>query len=565
MKKIDADAWPMIAWLDVLHAALQPRGVLIIGAGWGNSEWIQWLRTRDVVSADVHVNALEADEQKCRCLQESARDNGWMIRQGVVAPAPGEATFYHASSPGESGLLPVKVQQMLWPNLRAEGTTLIYDAMTLDMALDEAKAATNWLILDCLPAAALLQGGKQLLEQLDVALVRVASGLPDDTLADSQSVSEALGRAGMRLIHLQEERHPALAHALYVRDSAGRVQELRSAYEQATTTAKSLSRQLRIKRETAEQAQHQADVLQKEIKSVREEAEKAQRRARQLQNRLKSTEQEILKLEKKAKPAVTRPSGGDADIDEFLNDISPFFAGRSITYVDIGAFIGEIPLKIVGHGKIRLREAHLFEPNPESFEQLVENTKSLKLPKMHLYNYALGADEALLTFSASKSMTKVVNYSGNPAGQPGFFQAESKRLDSLQDLFTDHHIDLLKIDVEGFETEVIDGAQILLREQRVDVIYIEVGFNRLGSQQSYFGEVDIRLQELGYRVFKIYEQRHEWIADSPLLRRCNFAYMSSRFAEANPYKVRKQILELRNEINEMRQDTKLVGDEGQPK
>ena len=85
------------------------------------------------------------------------------------------------------------------------------------------------------------------------------------------------------------------------------------------------------------------------------------------------------------------------------------------------------------------------------------------------------------------------------------------------------------------------------------MIYIELGFNRAGSQQSYFGDIDIRLQDLGYRVFRIYEQRNEWIADSPLLRRCNFAYMSARFAEANPYKARKEILELKNEINQMKQ------------
>src|SRR5690606_38939738 len=120
----------------------------------------------------------------------------------------------------------------------------------------------------------------------------------------------------------------------------------------------------------------------------------------------------------------------------------------------------------------------------------------------------------------------------------GVFCVNSHQLDQLIDLFTDHHINLLKIDVEGMELDVLEGARQLFKEQRVDVIYIEVGFNKDATQQTYFGLLDDFFQKLNYRVFKVYEQKNEWIQDSPLLRRCNFAYMSARYAAANPYKVR---------------------------
>lgn len=555
LNRVDVRAWPMTAWLDVLHALLPPCGALLVGAGWGSGVWVQWLRTRDVSSGGVRVHLLEGDEQKYRHLQQGASDDGWMVRRAVVAPAPGAATFHRTSSSAESGLLSGTVQQALWPNLIEECAIAVDDAITLDMAHAQADGLVNWLFLDCLPGAALLQGGEQLLERLDVALIRVASGLPDAVLADPCAVDGLLEQVGMRRIHSQVERHPGLAHVLYVRDSANEVRRLLAACQRAQARTETVTGQLRVMREAADQAKRRARELLEERNTARDEAEKAQRRGRQLQHKLKSAEQGTSEKARKAKSAAGAVHG-DADIDDFLNDVGPFFSGRSVTYVDVGAYIGEIPLKIIGHGAIRIREAHLFEPNPESFKQLTENAKSLNVPNLHLYNHALGANDSVLTFSASKSMTKVVDLEGNPNMQTGLFRAEARRLDDLKDLFTECHIDLLKVDVEGFEMEVIDGAEGLLREQRVDMIYIEVGFNKTGTQQSYFGSIDRRLQEFGYRVFRIYEQRNEWIQDSPLLRRCNFAYMSARFAEANPYKARKEIVRLKDELMQMKKEMK---------
>src|SRR5690606_38343140 len=135
----------------------------------------------------------------------------------VVAPKAGATIFHRASNASESGLLPIQDLRELWPNL-APGEQVAGDgATTLDALHAEAGTDINWLLLDCLPAAALLQGGAQLLSQVDVALVRVASGLPQEALAGQQAVDQVLGEAGMRCVHSQSERHPALAHVLYVR------------------------------------------------------------------------------------------------------------------------------------------------------------------------------------------------------------------------------------------------------------------------------------------------------------------------------------------------------------
>ncbi|WP_130466466.1 FkbM family methyltransferase, partial [Corticibacter populi] len=238
----------------------------------------------------------------------------------------------------------------------------------------------------------------------------------------------------------------------------------------------------------------------------------------------------------------------DANIDDFLNDLVPFFFEQSITYVDVGAFVGEIFIKFHQNKNFRLREAHLFEPNPESYKKLKDNINGINISKIHAYNHAIGKQESDLSFSAARSMTKIIRTADTTEQQTGVFHAKCHKLDTLVNLFTDQHIHLLKIDVEGAELDVLQGAQKIFREQKVDVIYIEVGFSKEGTQQAYFADIDGFFQKFGYRVFKIYEQTNEWIQDLPVLRRCNFAYMSPRFAAANPAKAKQEIVRLKREI-----------------
>ena len=227
--------------------------------------------------------------------------------------------------------------------------------------------------------------------------------------------------------------------------------------------------------------------------------------------------------------------GGDADIDDFINDIAPFFSGRSIVYVDVGAYTGEVFFKLLATKKIRIREAHLIEPNPESYRQLKEAVKLSNLPSCNTYHIGISNNPGVVKFKAAKSMTKKVAVEIACEDTSSLFETECRRLDEVASLFTDGRVHLMKLDVEGEELDVIRSAERLFKEQKVDVLYVEVGFNRQGTQQTYFGDLDALLQSYGYRVFKIYEQKNEWIDDSPLMRRCNAAYMSGRFESANPY------------------------------
>jgi FkbM family methyltransferase len=197
----------------------------------------------------------------------------------------------------------------------------------------------------------------------------------------------------------------------------------------------------------------------------------------------------------------------------------------------------------------------LFEPNPQSFAELKENLAECGVSAIHLYNLALGDSTGEKEFLAARSMTKSVKdapAAGEALVSTNMFSAECRPLQDFESFFTDQHIHILKIDVEGGEMDVLAGARGLLNGMQVDVLYIEVGMNRDGTQQTYLSRIDGFLQDYGYRAFKIYEQKHEWIEDSPLLRRCNIAYMSSRCAANNPYSVVRENYLLKKEVERLK-------------
>lgn len=269
-----------------------------------------------------------------------------------------------------------------------------------------------------------------------------------------------------------------------------------------------------------------------------------------------SEQKKISIASKNAKMSVSlgsRSNKGDADIDDLVSDLEFFFNGRAITYVDVGAYLGDVFLKFKKSAKqFRIHEAHLFEPNPASYAQLKQNIGDQDA-FVHLYSLAVGHDQDSVQFLAAKSMTKALT--GGPedkSGCNGIFTARCVSLDSQSTIFTDGKINLLKIDVEGKELDVLSSAHNMLTRQSVDIIYIEVGFNRQGTQQTYFADIDQFLQPLGYRVLRIYEQKEEWMSGLPLLRRANLAYVSEKFAEAHPIKLMQELHELKSELNELK-------------
>jgi FkbM family methyltransferase len=256
-----------------------------------------------------------------------------------------------------------------------------------------------------------------------------------------------------------------------------------------------------------------------------------------------------------------------AGFDEFLEDIAPFFYRRSLSYVDVGGFVGEMLEKLLA-SRLKVREAHLIEPNPRSLQAARKRLMPLfKGNSLNFHALAMGEQPGRVRMASARSMSKVLaTHAGEapePSAEDGNFDAECSTLDLLSTRFTDGRVSLLKIDVEGYEEHVLAGAQQLLQQHKVDIIYIEAGLNPQGTQQVYYRRIEDLLLARGYRLFKIYEQHHEWMDDSPLLRRVNLAFMSSSFAERNPYRLTLELNQVKDELEKAHDEARAAREEAE--
>jgi len=173
------------------------------------------------------------------------------------------------------------------------------------------------------------------------------------------------------------------------------------------------------------------------------------------------------------------------------------------TFVNIGAHIGYFTLilaKIVGKSGF----GYSFEPNPSNFDLLKEN--------VHLNGYEKNIQlEPLAVGSRSGKANLHLNDRGNQGdhrtwGDPDHLrEIISIDMVSLDNYFKNlyKNIDFLKMDVQGYEAEVLNGAKDIFSQNKQLKILMEYwpwGIKKCGSNPIEMLE---NLFEIGFSVFDI--------------------------------------------------------------
>lgn len=207
---------PIRPWLDLLGQLYPPSGVLLVGAGSGSSAWVQYLMAANWPS----VTLIEADEATAHRLQAATHSQpSWQVLPHVIGPRTAPTPFYSASLGTESGLLEPESLRSLWPNLKTRQKQT-RQAVALAELLQDTESAANWLLVDCLPALSIVQGLAEQLDAFDVIAARVllnAAALPGEA-AGLPELQAHLSERGYRCLTTEASRHPAVGHALFVRD-----------------------------------------------------------------------------------------------------------------------------------------------------------------------------------------------------------------------------------------------------------------------------------------------------------------------------------------------------------
>jgi hypothetical protein len=219
------------SWLNHLRVLMPPSRVLLVGAGSANGRWVQWLQQAHIESA-ILVEGADESFQSIENLV-STKPN-WRARKQVIGLNTEDVTFYVASIASESGLSDPEDQRGIWPNIKTRQKQA-RQAIALAEAMKDEEGTPDWLILDCTPALSLLKGAADFLEGVQVLMARTA--LPTaGKQAESQELAELtqhLGKAGFMLVCTEAGRHPALGHALFVRQARPQSENLRQQLEVA--------------------------------------------------------------------------------------------------------------------------------------------------------------------------------------------------------------------------------------------------------------------------------------------------------------------------------------------
>ena len=143
----------------------------------------------------------------------------------------------------------------------------------------------------------------------------------------------------------------------------------------------------------------------------------------------------------------------------------------SMVVVDVGANIGYYTLiaaKLLGgEGKV-----YAFEPEPHNFELLVKNIQINGYSNVFAFQKAVSNKEGKIKLFLNKDNLGKHSLSENLCSSSGaFLEVESIRLDDFfEDLVKEDKVGLLKIDVEGAEGLVCEGAERILQGKNVKLL-----------------------------------------------------------------------------------------------
>jgi len=127
----------------------------------------------------------------------------------------------------------------------------------------------------------------------------------------------------------------------------------------------------------------------------------------------------------------------------FLDYLKPYLRG---TMLDVGANIGTHSIYYAGFGHV-----HCFEPNAVAFECLAHNMRGTN---SSLYNVAVGADNGYITMTTPENGNYGAVYT-QPHGEIPVITIDSLHLNACN---------FIKIDVEGDEVAVLEGARETIKE-----------------------------------------------------------------------------------------------------
>ena len=166
----------------------------------------------------------------------------------------------------------------------------------------------------------------------------------------------------------------------------------------------------------------------------------------------------------------------------FVRHLADTLPSRPIIF-DVGANVGAYTKILIE--AIESPVIHCFEPSLAAFELLEKNLGNA--PGVHLHNLGFGAEEATLTLFADEPGSAMGSLYRRRLDHFGISvdPIEQVRIARLDAFCAEHgigRVDFLKVDAEGHDFSVLEGAGEMLDPEHVAAIQFEFGGTNIDSR-----------------------------------------------------------------------------------
>lgn len=196
--------------------------------------------------------------------------------------------------------------------------------------------------------------------------------------------------------------------------------------------------------------------------------------------------------------------------EQEINLVKKFIKSGSDS-IDVGVYRGVYSYEMSKYSE----KVHSFEPNPIIFKYIDKNLKKF-IKNIHLYNFALSNQNKTINlkipirnsnsnkeiFEEYYEMGRATIHNENNFENYENFEIQTKTIDELS---FDNKISFIKIDVEGHELEVIEGAKNTIKKDK-PILLVEIEkqytkkevaesinfINSLGYKSYFFDKKDLK-------------------------------------------------------------------------
>jgi FkbM family methyltransferase len=168
--------------------------------------------------------------------------------------------------------------------------------------------------------------------------------------------------------------------------------------------------------------------------------------------------------------------------------------------IDVGANLGKVSMtfaRICPNAKV-----FAFEPDPKNYEKAKRNLNLNKFSNITLINKGLGAEPAFVKLyrvnESNEGMNRILERDDIDSGL-SFEEVEIVKLDDFVKCNDLGKVDLIKIDVEGYELKVLRGAAAALKRDH-PTLFVELDDANLRAQNDSAEDLISFVEQLGYEV-----------------------------------------------------------------